>query len=190
MRRLPLPRRWQALFSPRRLLQRPNDLDEAGGGYGGCEWVLARGLCRFRCFELGAVPARDRASALHVQIRQWNPFPVAGDYIVWRGEQALVWLWDGERQRQAMTEAGIRGARVLPETVLHPPPGADGPRLVRCLDGVEGQYWREGRLLASHWWPEAPTAAAWQHFQRGNGGIVQTEPPAAETVSLLARPWG
>ncbi|MBZ4193606.1 MAG: hypothetical protein LAE24_04780 [Candidatus Contendobacter sp.] len=190
IQRLRLPPQWQALFSPRRLLRRQHELDDAGGGYGGREWVLARSLCRFRCFDLGTVPARDRANALRLKIRQWTPFPSSGDYVVWRGEQALVWLWDAASQQEAMTQAGIRNARILPETVLHPLPATDGPRLIQSQDGVEGQHWQDGQLLASHWWPELPTAATWRHFQRSNGGIVLTEPPAAEPVTLLARPWG
>lgn len=175
---------------PRRLLCRLNHLDEAGGGYAGREWVLARSLCLFRCFELGTVPMRDRAGALRVKIGQWTPFAVGGEYVVWRGGRALVWVWDAERQRQAMTEAGVRSARIVPETVLHPLPAADGPRLIQSLDGVEGQYWRSGELLDSHWWPQPPTATAWRHFQRGQGGVAQAEPPVAEAVILLARPWG
>lgn len=56
--------------------------------------------------------------------------------------------------------------RTLPETVARMP-GSDGTRLVKMLDGVEGQIWSDHALIASRWWPRSPSAAQWQTFLKG-----------------------
>lgn len=119
---------------------------------------------------------------------QWIPFANAAEYVVWRGTRAMVWVWDAARQQMRMVEADLKSARLLPETVLHPPL-ADGLRLVRCLDGVEGQYWREGVLRDSHWWPDEPESLRWQRFQRGCGAATGAL-PGIEEPELLPAPWG
>jgi hypothetical protein len=56
--------------------------------------------------------------------------------------------------------------RVIPEPALLPP--ADrGVRLIEGCDGYEGQYWSDGGLSGSRWWPELPDERAWILFQRG-----------------------
>jgi hypothetical protein len=58
--------------------------------------------------------------------------------------------------------------RIVPETVIRTPQ-RDGPRLARALDGVDGQLWRDGHLVASRWWPDVPSAAEWRNLQREAG---------------------
>lgn len=127
-------------------------------------------------------------AALRIQLRQWSPFAEFGEYVVWRGSRALVWIWDAARSQALMAEAGVKTTRVLPESVLHPPL-VEGLRSVRCLDGVEGQHWREGVLWDSHWWPEAPELLCWQRFQRSCGGVAGALPKIEEPEWLPA-PWG
>lgn len=138
--------------------------------------------------DLSHAPVRERAAALRIQLRAWSPFAEFDEYVVWRGARALVWLWDAARLKALMAEAGVKTARAMPESVLHPPL-TEGLRLVRCLDGVEGQHWREGILRDSHWWPDSPTGLDWRRFQRSCGAAVG-DIPAIETLTLLPTPWG
>lgn len=150
--------------------------------------MLSRALCLFQRLDLGNVPTRGREDALRLKLRQWSPFPDTAEYVVWRGRQALVWIWDAAWQQARAEASGSRPVRVLPETLLYPP-AADGVRLVRCLEGLEGQYWRDALLWDSHWWPEAPSTAAWWRFQRGCGALL-SPPPAPEEMRWMATPWG
>jgi hypothetical protein len=69
---------------------------------------------------------------------------------------------------------------------------ADGYRLAAMMDGVEGQVWKGGLLVATRWWPVAPSSRDWATFLRA-GGIDLSQaslivPPAAES-DLLPQPW-
>lgn len=77
--------------------------------------------------------------------------------------QAGVWSWDGAFELQGGSTAA--GVRLIPETIARE--GCDGDaRIVRCIDGYEGQVWRTGALTASRWWPKTPTDRDWQQFLR------------------------
>ena len=67
------------------------------------------------------------------------------------------------RRRARWIDLGIASA---PETLARV--GLkDGVRLVRCLEGFEGEAWRDGDLVASRWWPATPSAQEWNFFLRG-----------------------
>ena len=155
--------------------------------------MLSRPLYRFARFSFKPVPGAKRAQALQLQLREWSAYPVTGQYVAWDGGDALVWAWDAERVNAAIVAAKLAPARVrvVPETVLHAA-RASGLYLVSCLDGVEAQLWRGGRLTHSRWWPARPGAADWINFQRDAGILPQAQMeqlPAAQPASLQAHPW-
>lgn len=63
--------------------------------------------------------------------------------------------------------------------------------LVASLEGCEGQVWRDGALLASRWWPQAPEAGEWRNFLRDAGSTAQIVggTPALQPDAWLERPW-
>jgi len=155
--------------------------------------VLSRPFYRFCRFDLKNVPKPRRVQALELQIRQWTPFANTGRYLVWQGEDALVWAWDADRLGADLATQNLNSKRVeiLPESLLHFPL-ANGLRLAACLDGVEGQLWREGLLVHSRWWPTVPTEAAWLNFQRDAGDSAElqsTVVPSPAAPEWLHRPW-
>ncbi len=106
---------------------------------------------------------------------------------------AGVWTWDSDRVEKTAKDGGLEptSLRFVPETALHRPM-AEGTRLVSCLDGVEGQVWRDKRLMASRWWPTIPSDIDWVRFQRAAGldpQSVSTEPPAPVAEDWLRSPW-
>lgn len=155
--------------------------------------MLSRPFYRFCRFDLKSVPKPQRVQALELQIRQWTPFANTGRYLVWQGEDALIWAWDADRLGADIATQNLSSNRVeiLPESLLHPPL-ADGLRLAACLDGVEGQLWQDGFLVHSRWWPAVPTEAEWLNFQRDAGNSAQQQstvvPPPARQNWLL-QPW-
>ena len=132
--------------------------------------VVSRRLMRHRCFPLGALPRHVRLSSIGVYMRAWTPFPNPSQILSLHEDGAAVLCWDRDRFDQALTEAGLKGAwfRILPETALLPPI-SDGVQMVRCLEGVDGQYWRGGALVASRFWDEPPVRGEWLNFLRGAG---------------------
>jgi len=154
---------------------------------------MSRPFYRFCRFDLKSVPKPQRVQALELQIRQWTPFANTGRYLVWQGEDALIWAWDADRLGADLATQNFNPNRVeiLPESLLHPPL-AGGLRLAACLDGVEGQLWQDGFLVHSRWWPVVPTEAGWLNFQRDAGHSAQLQstvvPPPARQDWLL-QPW-
>ncbi len=170
-------------LNPRAFVHFPDHVQRPDPGFGKAEWILARGLCHFKLIDLSHVPLRERARALSLQVGQFSPFAASDHYALWQEGRALVWYWDREYVQRSMTEAGLapERVRVLPESVLYKQ-GTSGLRLIRNLQGAEGQFWEDGCLLQSRWWKVVPDAAEWLAFQRdlGLGGEkrqVEAPPP-------------
>jgi len=180
------------LFSTRRYLQRSNDIiTPPGGGKRRCEWVISRSLCYYQLFSLEEIPAARRDDVLQLKIKQWSPFSDYATYSVWQGGQAQVWIWDQQQQQRLFTETGIKKAYCLPETVLCSRLNTDTAQLIQCLEGVEGQIWKKGLLMGSHWWKEMPNETQWVHFQRSHSlPITDNVPTSPLEQDLLKRPWG
>lgn len=145
-----------------------------------------RGRCRYRLFDLEAMPKAHRRAALALQLRQWSPFARSAAYVVWREGKAMAWVWDAT----ALPGEASTG-EIVPEPLWYAPPERDGARLLRCRDGVEAQYWLAGVLHASRWWPQAPAAAEWRAFQRDAAvpADAQTVDVSLQVPSLLDRPF-
>lgn len=157
------------------------------------EWVIARALCRFRRFDLRAIPKAQQAQGLGLQISQWSPYPRTGRAIVMKDGLAQVWIWDAELVEAAQRASGVDPRRIAPVPgPLLPPARAEGVRLLHTPEGYEGQVWRQGQLVSSAWWPDIPDEAAWRNFLRDASlppGAQPPRPPQAEAVTWLPRPW-
>jgi hypothetical protein len=157
-------------------------------------WILSRGLCRCRSFELPQLPRRKQIASLRLRLRHDSPYANTGVYAIASGSRAVVWYWDNAEVDRVAGERGLRSADlwVVPETLLQPHP-AEGLRLTACADGVEAQRWSEGLIVASQWWPHAPTPSEWGLFARQLGAagaaISRTEPPAVQKVGRQRAPW-
>ena len=154
--------------------------------------MVARGFCRFSRFDLKSIPAKRRAQALQLQLKQWAPFANPEFAIVFEEHAALVWCWDAtwlQIQRDQLPKLWQR-ADVIPETVLFAP-AIDGMRLIHCLDGIEAQYWKAGELLASRWWSTAPDLQEYLTFSREVGHAVSnnTQLPATQHGVACQQPW-
>ena len=178
------------LFSTRRYLHKRNELiTPPATRKGRREWIISRGLCYYRLFSLHDIPAARRESVLQLQIKQWSPFREYDRYCVWQGGQVQVWIWDKPQQQDMLTDVGIKQAAVMPETVLYTRQTTDTVLLVQCLEGVEGQVWKNGLLVGSRWWAQVPESREWINFQRMHSLPANDNIPPALEEPLLERPW-
>jgi hypothetical protein len=149
-------------------------------------------LCRFNRFDLSRLPAPKRKAALSLQLPQWSPFADSAYAIVWQDGFASVWCWDNSRVDAEIQKLnrGAKSQQKLPESLLRAPLQT-GLRLLKCLNGAEGQYWQNGQLIVSRWWPQRPDQYAWLAFQR-DCGIPAEEQQAQATLQdlpFLQKPW-
>lgn len=151
-------------------------------------WVVGRAICLYKLFFI-PLDQGEQAEALSLQLRQWSPFADTGQYVVWQGDRAQVWIWDEERRGRLAARQGAVRALVVPEDLLIPPGKDDGIRLLNCLVGVESQYWRDGLLFDSHWWPQMPTEAELRRFFMANDIIPPVETPDCRAFVWLTKPW-
>jgi hypothetical protein len=164
----------------------------ATGRIGASQWVLSRTLCRFNRFDLTRLPAAKRKAALALQLPQWSPYSDSAYAIAWQNGFASVWCWDSARIDAEIQKHGKtpKSQQKIPETLLRAPLSA-GLRLIKCLDGVEGQYWQDAQLIASRWWPQRPDEQAWLSFQRdcGIASEQQETTSVLQALPLQLRPW-
>lgn len=140
--------------------------------------MLSRAVCSFSRVRIAAKNAKARAAAkLGVAFRQGYVDPQTR--LVRDPEDSLqagVWSWDGEFQIETGDTAA--GVRLVPETFARERL-VDGARILRCIDGYEGQVWRTGALIASRWWPKTPTDRDWQQFLRAAKASADLDTPHA-----------
>jgi hypothetical protein len=180
--------------TPRRYWHRGDGVTPPAPGAGQRQWVLARSLCLYARFAVpkDLTPAKKEA-ALRLKVLEWSPHATPGVMIDWAETEAGVWIWDQAAIEEAIRAEGLDPKRVpvLPETALAEPK-EDGARIVAAIEGLEGQAWREGQLVASRWWQEVPAPEEWRRFQRAAAlppEMQSTEPPAPEPVQFRDAPW-
>jgi hypothetical protein len=156
--------------------------------------VLARSLCLYARFTVpkDLSPAK-REAALRLKILEWSPHATPGMLIDWADTEAGVWIWDQSKVEEAIRAQGLDPKRVLvvPESALAEP-GEDGARIVASIEGLEGQAWRDGLLVASRWWPEPPQPEEWRRFQRAAAlapGLQSAVPPEPWPPVWRDTPW-
>lgn len=137
------------------------------------------------------IPKAQRRQAVLLQIRQWSSFSRTDWLAVFDDNAASVWIWDKDKVDQAVETAKLNRRRVtvLPEVLLYGEMD-EGRRLVKTMDGVEGQIWQGGTLTHSRWWPELPDLAGWNAFLRDGGQSAADAVPAPFAMEYLDSPWG
>lgn len=139
-------------------------LSSAGGQK---NWIVARSLCRFRHFSLPPAAGAQRRTLLRNLLLAWAPFDDAHYCVVSRGDTAFAWAWDRSRLAALLADSQASpNARLCPEALLNAPPSGEAVRLVRALEGVDGQVWARGELRASRWWPATPDQGEWARWLR------------------------
>lgn len=153
---------------------------------------MSRALCRFNRFDLSRLPAAKRKAALALQLPQWSPYADSGYAIAWQNGFASVWCWDNSRIDSEIQKHGKtpKSQQKIPETLLRAPLPA-GLRLLKCMDGTEGQYWQDAQLIASRWWPQRPDEHAWLSFQRDCGIAPEQQETTSslQDLPLQLQPW-
>lgn len=161
------------IFSPTWRLAAPERaMVRSGGLLGELQWVVPRARLGYRRSDFSALPAKRRTAAASIAATREAAGP-SRFLIAWKGPVAHTWTW---AEADATTLGVPSDAAWVPESLLRPPPPGNGLRLLRLAEGLEGQYWRDGDLQASQWWPDVPGTAAWQRFVRACGL------PAADAV--------
>lgn len=179
---------------PRLYLQSETGVQLPTPGRGRRYWVVARGLCRFYRVPLVADASRARqADAVALEVKRLSPFAETGSHVHFGRDFAAIWLWDQSAARAAAASVGIdlSRTRIVPEPAMQPN-AAEGARLTLSLDGVEGQNWADGGLVASRWWRHVPDDRSWVLFQRGASigpGRLSATPPEPVRPAWLPRPW-
>ncbi|MBI1778291.1 MAG: hypothetical protein HYR63_23380 [Proteobacteria bacterium] len=156
--------------------------------------AISRALTPYKRLLLPAgVPNDKRIDALRLQALDWSPYARTDMLFDLSVDGAGVWIWDRDRAEALLAGAGRDPiqVRLYPETALKRPL-TEGTRLAACLDGVEGQVWRDRSLVASRWWPRMPDGAEWLRFQRSAGQASSAPVPLPEEpvqVDWLRRSW-
>jgi hypothetical protein len=147
-------------------------------------------LCGFRVFQPPNAARATLKDFAAVKAREWAPFAEAAYHLHLTDDAVRIWTWDAARVRDAMSAMGVDPGRVtvLPETALYER-GADGLHLIECVEGFEGQFWADGELTASRWWPAPPSPVQWIDFQRVGGVQPFGDAPPVEAPVWRRRPW-
>ena len=168
---------WRKFFRPQFLTRTAKGEMRAVNGGGGVPVLVAPRSSL--SFERVSIPGSTRSArkAASLSARQSHPErPLRVRYEADRDKAggAGVWAWKGDLD--APFRRRLLAPPTLPEPLIYEPL-EDGARLIRCIEGVEGQVWRNGSLIASRWWRAAPSDQEWRQFLRRAGGDAASAPP-------------
>jgi hypothetical protein len=180
---------------PRVYRQHLSGVERPPAGRGRRVWLLSRALCRYRVFSRLDDPSPTRRlAALDLRITEWSPYAATASLVQEEGKRVGVWIWDRSVVEAAILAAGEQPDRVTvaPETAMQPRLVDGGLRHVKTLDGSEAQWWGDGLMLASRWWPKPPSESDWRQFCRA--ASIRPDAVAAvfshvETLELLPALW-
>lgn len=168
-----------------------------GGGTAGALAFVGRELCLFLLVDASRIPVRQRPEFVALAVRRAAPFADPDFDVLWLHDHAATWYWSRERVMSLVE--GDRGVRFRAESVFRGNVPAADTEQILALDvqaatgehftvGTEARVWRRGRLLASRWWPQAPSPAEWAVFARGAGLESADTPPEVEASAILEKP--
>lgn len=139
---------------------------------GGTEYILSRRLCSFRSKSIeGRKLSQELVRAFILETSSASSHLNPGAFATVTGSTLNVWTWDRNDLAGFLPPSACRQA--VPETLYHRP--VEGFALRKCIEGVEGQWWQRGALVASRWWPEPPSPSEWALFQRGAGSATSQD---------------
>lgn len=127
---------------------------------------------------------------MHLKVKAWSPYGDTGYAVAWSGNTASVFAWDQDSLSERINELGYDPGTcdIVPEVFLREPQ-EDGVRLVSSNVGIEAQFWSQGILKSTRWWPSAPPPHDWSLFIRSSGASTATEAPAIQSPDWLDFPW-
>lgn len=168
-----------------------------GGGTAGALALVGRELCLFLLVDASRVPVRQRPEFVALAVRRSAPFADPDFDVLWLHDHAATWYWSRERVLGLVD--GDRSVRFRAESVFRGSVPAGDTEQLLALDvqaatgehftvGTEARIWRRGRLLASRWWPQAPSSREWATFARGAGLEASDAPPDVEASAILEKP--
>lgn len=159
---------------------------------------MGRELCLFIAVDASRIPQRQRAGFVTLAVRRAAPFADPEYDVLWLGDHAAVWYWSRGRARALLAAQPGATPRVRAEAMFRGDvPGHDEVELLGLGDadesgtfdaGIEARVWRDGRLMASRWWPRLPDAAAWAAFARGAGLDPRLDRPEPRPAPLRPQP--
>ena len=181
-------------FSPSLVRLTADGAQPLGGGNAGTLALVGRELCLFLPLDATKVPERQRKAFVGLAVRRAAPFSDPEFDVLWTQDHAAVWYWS--RQRVAALHGLPNGKVRFRAEALYRGAVATGTGC-ELLDyrgadeampshGVEARAWRDGRLVATRFWPTPPPLAAWQAFARGAGLDSGAGPNAATAAPLRA----
>lgn len=151
------------------------------------KYLIGRDICQYACIDLGNVQKAKRHQALSHQIRLLSPWSDFAFTVAWKDGVAQVWFWSVSQVNQVLvsqsqdqdSRAALYPPEFFSEAMFWRKAVEDGIHLYKANYGVDVQYWRQGLLLASQWFPNVPGASQLQRFARalgagGNANIFET----------------
>lgn len=151
--------------------------------------MVARRLCAYTAIDAAAVPSARRRAYVDTALARWTPFADSVRHVEWSGDRAMVWAWSEARVLEVEDTRHPRPRRILPEPLLRGVPLHEGVALLAMDEGVEGRVWSHDMLVASTWWPGAPSLAEWNLFLRGAGQPAQSRVANVQPAPLADQPW-
>ncbi len=132
-------------------------------------------------------------SALNLMINSWTPFEEPGFAISWSGNNASVYTWDVKDVLETIEKNGYDASNceVIPESFIREP-ASEEVRLVKTMEGYEGQVWKDGLLRVTRWWGKIPSLQDWGLFMRSAGAEgygVSGQIPTPSEPDWLETPW-
>lgn len=144
------------------------------------QYLIGRDLCQYACIDLRNVQKAKRNQALVQKIKLLSSWGDPAFTVAWKDGWAQVWFWSESQVNEVLQNNGQDNSAKLyrpeffAEAMFWSKPAEGGLHLYKANHGVDAQYWKQGLLLASQWFPAMPSSSQLQRFTRaiGAGGAI------------------
>lgn len=155
------------------------------------QYLIGRDLCQYACIDLRNVQKAKRNQALAQKIKLLSSCNDPAYTVAWKDGWAQVWFWSESQISEILqnhrqdNSAKLYRPEFFAEAMFWDRPVEEGIHLYKANHGVDAQYWKQGLLMASQWFPAMPGSPQLQRFARAMGSgvsinTVEQEPRLAE----------
>lgn len=159
------------------------------------QYLVGRDFCQFACIDLSNVQKAKRHQALTQKIKLLSSWSDPAFAVAWKGGVAQVWFWSTSHVNSLLENQGHDVSAVLyrpeffSEVMFWQKAHTDGLHLYKATLGVDAQYWKQGLLTASQWFPSMPSSAQLQRLARTFGLSGAVSDLTLQEPVFLEKAW-
>ena len=143
--------------------------------------IIPRKSCVYTCIPFDGIKKSLQKDRLTLKLNQLTPFTEFDSFIIWKNDQAMVWLWKSTAEKSTQ--------KAIPESLLAGKQQQSETEIIALNSGFEARHWENGVLQGSQFWSQQPKLSDWNNFLRSHSIASTDNLPEIEEYRQNEIPW-